>query len=337
MPESLVRTLNPGFDTQALYNATLNAKNALIDSAYNSTLNNMTNAYNTDKMESELQRGEIGRNYDDAKSEIRDQTYRGIEQSKVSAVQRGITNSAQGQALNQGLVRSGNDSINSATRDRDTMLNDLTSRINNLTSKFGADKTNLAANKGIKEYGAQNEAMSAKLGADLDIYKLNSQQDFTAGENALQRDFTSGENVLNREQQTLIANLGYDMQWKVAQLSANTQRAVASLASIDRQAAIALAEEHYQTSRNDRTTDLEMQYIAGDTDMSAKNKFIYFFDLFGKDRKTAEKSYNNQVTLLTKGGTSKPEAEEMVSSRMNTNGSNTAEAIQNYIESLINK
>ena len=251
-----------GFNTQSLYDAQLAAKKALIDQNYNSTKNALQNAYDTNKMEYGLQEGKIGANYDDSIKGIQNQTYRGLEQGKVLQANRGIMNSAMGTAQGQGMVRAGNDNMNQATRDRDMMLNDLTTRINNLTKGFGNDMATLEANKGSQLYGAQNEALSAKLGADMDLYKFDTDwaNQFTMQDRGLthakgmqddMQEFTAMENNLDRNQQWAIAQLNSQTQLKASQISAGAQRYAANLASQDRAAAQQFIEKQWAVERQD--------------------------------------------------------------------------------------
>lgn len=224
------KRINSSPNTQAMYDTAYSAQKALIDENYYNTINRLKGAYNANTMEYGLQRNDIKADYIDSIKSIGQQMYENLQRSKETSSARGIMNSSMGRAQDQGFVRSGSEYINTATTERDKMLNDLQTRITNLTQTYNNDLTTLEASKGAQLSFAQNNALNNKLNADMELYKFDTQVDWNqyamdkGQENNvelahLQNRFNVDLNKLNFEQQKVLTNLNTDAQARLAYVS----------------------------------------------------------------------------------------------------------------------
>lgn len=266
VPEVQPQTRNTSFNTQSLYDAQLAAKYALLEQNYNSARNTLLNAYNTTNMDLGLQKEDINSQYDQLLESIGLDTYENLQRSKEVSSARGIMNSAMGRAQDQSFVRTGSESVNTATTERNAMLNDLTTRINNLTKEYGNNLNTLEQNYASQKYGAQNEAMASKLATDLDLYKFDADwankfalqddsQEFSTTEREATQAWQSLENNLDRDQQWAISQLSASTQLKASQISANAQITAANLAFTSQANAQAFIEKQWETERADAAMD----------------------------------------------------------------------------------
>ena len=80
-------------------------KKALLESNYNSYLNALNKAYETNMLGYDTQRTDLGRKYEESIEGIQDNTYRNIA-GKVNATQRGIMNSNMGVGIRSSIYAS---------------------------------------------------------------------------------------------------------------------------------------------------------------------------------------------------------------------------------------
>lgn len=208
-----------GFDTQSISDATLKAKNALLQQNYNNTNNTLKNNYDSSMNLYNDQEGKINNNYDDTILGINKQTYNDVERSKLMSAQRGVTNSQQGLASDQSMIRQGNDNQNDATKQRNDLLNDLATQIANLTNTFNNSKQTAETNFGLGKTQNLNEALASKLGADMDMWKFNAGNDFTEKMAKMQNGFNIDLSKLGFEQQKALTQLSLDAQARLARVS----------------------------------------------------------------------------------------------------------------------
>jgi hypothetical protein len=234
------------FDTDKQYNATIAAKNALLEQNYNTTLNTLKNNYDTNMSTANLQRDEIGANYQDAVDTIHQQTYDEAEARKVLSAQRGIMNSEQALASRQGVVRRGNDSINSATKERNQMLNELSTKIANLTKAYGNDVATAQTNYGLGQTQALNEALAQKLQADMSLGMFNVGEQNKFG--LQQQGFQHEELMQGRqfEQDVKMFGLNSALQLQIARMQEAGANARASAGN-------ALAKERWEWEKGQTT------------------------------------------------------------------------------------
>lgn len=313
VPQAAPQDNSPKFsyDSNIAYENYLAAKNALIDKTYQDALNTLNKGYDENMMNYDLQKGQIRYGYEDAERDIHGQTYRSIEQANANASNRGLMNSAMGAAQEHGMIREGNRNINIAARDRDRALNDLSTRINNLTKAYHGDLSTLEKNKASDQLAALHESLYLKDERDYDIYKTErgyehdidmQSRGFKHDEGMQQKLFEhnmdmeefrqkwqSMENNLDRIQQWNIAQLNVDAQIKCATLSAGAQRYAADLAYQSASEAQAWIEKTYEEEKPLR--DAERKARLGE--IEDENRAKKFDKLYG------DNIYNNPNTTTT--------------------------------------
>lgn len=309
------------FDTDAQYNAVLKAKQALLESTYNSSMNTLNNNYNSEMALAKDDVTETNSNYDDSVKTINKQTYDDVQRSKVLSAQRGVMNSEQGLAADQSQIRQGNNNVNTVTKQRNQALTDLQTRIANLTNTYSNDKLTAEKNYGLGQTQAQNEALSTKLSADLDIAKTNtaSANTFIAQSNEFQhadetqkRDmqFQMQKQANEFDQQVKMFGLDAALQKELkkmdtetqkycAQLSAGAQVQCARINAASSSAALQFAKTQYadehamvledrQTAKTDKQKALNQKLYESDSNWNPNVK-LNFWDAGGGSMSTDAK------------------------------------------------
>lgn len=297
------------FDTNALYQSVLNAKKAQLESNYNSYLNELNKAYETNMLGYDSQKTDLENQYEQGIESIRDNTYRNIESGKVNATQRGIMNSNMGLALGQASMRAGSEQQNYATQQRNDLLNEINAQINNLTKGFNNDKLTAQTNYGLGNTQALNEALQTKLGADMDIWKQNDQQGFLAGESAL-----------SREQAEMLARLQMENSLKVAGIGASSAANQ-----------LAWAKEMYGMQREDANTEARMNFLVNLPGFNGADK-IGLFD--GTNSKSA-RNVGTMQELMKLYNFSPDEISDYTNQYFTTNARKYGDSFANFLQSIL--
>lgn len=308
------------FDTNALYQSVLNAKKALLESNYNSYLNELNKAYETNMLGYDTQRTDLGRKYEESIEGIQDNTYRNIEAGKVNATQRGIMNSNMGLALGQASMRAGAEQQSYATQQRNDLLNEINAQINNLTKGFNNDKLTAQTNYGLGQTQALNEALQTKLGADMNIWQQNDQQEFLASESLLNRDFTSGENALSRSQQEMLARLQMENALKVAGIGAGSAANQ-----------LAWAKEMYGMEREDSNTQARMNFLTNLPGFDGSDKL----GLFDGPNSESARNVGTMQELMKLSGFSPSEVSNYTNQYFTTNARKYGDSFANFLQSIL--
>ena len=297
------------FDTNALYRSVLNAKKALLESNYNSYLNELNKAYETNMLGYDTQKTDLGREYEKSIEGIQDNTYRNIESGKVNATQRGIMNSNMGLALGQASMRAGAEQQSYATQQRNDLLNEINAQINNLTKGFNNDKLTAQTNYGLGQTQALNEALQTKLGADMNIWQQNDQQGFLAGESAL-----------SREQQEMLARLQMENSLKVAGIGASSAANQ-----------LAWAKEMYGMEREDSNTQARMNFLTNLPGFNGSDKL----GLFDGSNSESARNVGTMQELMKLSGFSPSEVSNYTNQYFTTNARKYGDSFANFLQSIL--
>ena len=240
-----------GFDTDAIMQAQIKARNALLEQQYNTDLNNLNKNYNTNLTNAESTKASVQQDYLNRVEGLKQNTYNELQRSKEFGVQRGITNSALGRAQDQTMLRAGSTAVDSATTERNRVITEISNKINDLTAAFGSDKATLDSNLGQAKLQAMSEAELAKLNADLQLYQKQvdwanqfKMTDINFNNNVslakLQNQFQVDLSKLNFSQQKELQSLSASAQEKLARMSQGASMAQfnANLAAVAKQDAI---------------------------------------------------------------------------------------------------
>lgn len=297
------------FDTNALYQSVLNAKKAQLEGSYNSYLNELNKAFETNMLGYDTQKTDLGREYEKSIEGIQNNTYQNIEAGKVNAAQRGIMNSNMGLALGQASMRAGAEQQSYATQQRNDLLNEINAQINNLTQGYNNDVLTAKTNYGLGNTQALNEALQYKLGADMDIWKQNDQQ-----------DFVSGESALDRSQAEMLARLQMENALKVAGIGASSAANQ-----------LAWAKEMYGMEREDANNEARMNFLVNLPGFDGSDK-LGLFD--GTNSKSA-RNVGTVQELMKLSGFSPSEISNYTNQYFTTNARKYGDAFANFLQSIL--
>ena len=206
------------------------------------------NAYRKNLTAYDQQKGLLGNQYQEAMGQINQSTFDQLRYSKELGSNRGITNSAQMQAQDRAVMRSGANQQYTAQKDRDNAVNNIQQLITDLGAAYGADKSTLEANYGQAKLKAMSDgelmALETQLKVDMfnaemagqfqmadknyanqvELAKMNqgfnqenmkTQNDFTMTMAKYQNDFQANQNAIARSSASAASKEAQYMQNKM--------------------------------------------------------------------------------------------------------------------------
>ena len=133
------------------------------------------NAYQKNLTAYDQQQGKLGSQYQEALGQINQSTFDQLRYSKELGANRGITNSAQMQAQDRAVMRSGANQQYAAQKDRDSAVNNIQQLITDLGAAYGADKATLEANYGSAKLKAMSDGELMALETQLKVDMFNAE------------------------------------------------------------------------------------------------------------------------------------------------------------------
>lgn len=202
----------PRFDTSGIATNMYDGKAALIQAQLDSTMNSLDNNFNTNVMNYNNQVNDVGQDFYNQNEQINQDAYRNIQRNKLLGVNRGVMNTGQQQAMDQGTIRAGNTNRNQATMARDNTLQDIMAQIGNLGQSYGNDKLTAQKNANSGLSAAMSESQLAQLQADMNMYQFDenfNQQKDLRGMDYAQQDKTQAANFA---QETLMQGTRFEQE-----------------------------------------------------------------------------------------------------------------------------
>lgn len=212
---------------------------------------NIKGTYSDAVAEQERLKTQAGENYEGQLDQIDDSRFRESERGKVIGEQRGIGNSTQFQALQQGVVsRAGKQKLEAASN-RDSILSDISQRIAQLGLQKNRDLTvaqaqtdaNIASGKASianqafgQELGIEQEKLNranqladVKSAQDFQSGEREATQLFQSGEAEKSRDFSAEQNLINQDFQASMQERGFEHDVTMFDKNSNLQKTMAAM------------------------------------------------------------------------------------------------------------
>lgn len=209
---------------------------------YNTNMSNLDKTYGENKLTGEKQLEDVKAQYMNTLDQLDEDAYNAYKLSNQRASQRGLTSSAQGEAMLNTVATNTSKQRADINTDRNKTVNDIQTQLNRLSENYGIDRNTLEANFGADKLKAMSQAELEAIQMKLDVDKYNTdwqnkykmqdyQNQFTAGESA--KDRQNQQDMLGKQLdvQKYIANMDNDTKLKIANLDASTQQAVARISA----------------------------------------------------------------------------------------------------------
>lgn len=230
------------FDEDAYKQQKLDALIAELTGQYNTNSANLDKTYNTNVSTANKQIEDVKGQYLDTINQLDEDTYNAYKLANQRASARGLTNSNQGEAMLNTIAVNSSKQRADVNSDRDSTINDIQTKINELGANYGIDNDTLEKNFGSDRLKAMSQTELEAIQMKLDTSKYNVDwankyklQDytnqFTAKENQLNRDTTNrnADNAIKSNEK--IAQLDNDTKKWISQLDNDTQKYVAGLSA----------------------------------------------------------------------------------------------------------
>lgn len=147
---------------------------ASIDSAYQKNISNLGQAYNTNKGELLNQTEDVKQQYLNNMLQHKEDTYIDMKNALYGAEQRGMMNSAQGQAMTNAGLWDASRETSQLSSERDYLVNQIKTNINSLTSNYNLGLNELEKSKLSAEIDGLSENKLQYLASLMDIDKSNT-------------------------------------------------------------------------------------------------------------------------------------------------------------------
>lgn len=147
---------------------------ASIDSAYQKNISNLGQTYNTNKGELLNQTEDVKQQYLNNMLQHKEDTYTDMKNALYGAEQRGMMNSAQGQAMTNAGLWDASRETSQLSSERDYLVNQIKTKINSLSSNYNLGLSELEKSKLSAEIDGLNENKLQYLATMMDIDKYNT-------------------------------------------------------------------------------------------------------------------------------------------------------------------
>lgn len=200
--------------------AYINQQVAAMQNTYNTNLANLTKSYNDNYKRSYDQIASTKNDYDKNIQSLYDSTYKNNALALQQAANRGMTSAAQGIAMGTSGLMSASKKAADLTSDRDTLISNIQTELNRLTSDYNIDKDTLAANFSADKINALSTADLQWLQAALDIENKNNEIYNSFAEAAISNNYNSNEAEKERQWQEQQTEKSYQHDIDMAKLNA---------------------------------------------------------------------------------------------------------------------
>lgn len=157
-------------------------------------LTELEKAYNDAVMQGEMSVRDAERQFEQHKQQVNENAYRDAQATNLSAEARGIGNSQQMLAMEQGNQRHRNNQMNEVITQRDMRINDIQDRIANITKQRDLDVANAnnQFNSSVRQAQAQADMMFNQnmFNVHHEDFVANRNQGFTIDNMNRQQGFT---------------------------------------------------------------------------------------------------------------------------------------------------
>ena len=200
--------------------AYLNQQVAALQNAYNINLANITKSYNDNYKRSYDQIASTKNDYAKNIQTLYDNTYKNNALALQQAANRGMTSAAQGVAMGTSGLMDASKKASDLTSSRDTLISNIQTELNRLTTDYNIDKDLLSANFSADKINAMSTADLQWLQAALDIENENNETYNSFLSTGMQNYYNSSEAEKERAWQEQQTEKGYQHDIDMAKLNA---------------------------------------------------------------------------------------------------------------------
>lgn len=198
--------------------AQIKEQSAIINQNAENEIVNIQKAYDSAVAQGQLSQEEANRQFEENKEAIYQQAYRDTQSTELSASSRGIGNSQQLLGLMAGDNARKNSNVGDARQQRDTRINDIRSRIDEISLHRDLDVSNIESSRDSQLLQSKS-AIDANRYGQMNQMDMGELQDFRQHQNQKelqQGGFDHESNMMDKNQEFTQDNMevthGYDLE-----------------------------------------------------------------------------------------------------------------------------
>ena len=189
-----------------------------LEQNYNTDLARLKKTYNNSMLGYETQKNQVDSDYTANREQLYSDAYYNNKLATQTAASRGLTSSAQGLAMNVGVLAQASQRASELTNNRDKLINDINLNVNRLSSDYNVDRDTLLSNFNAGKLNALSTSELQYMQAALEVDDYNANiwnelvmnkynNDYQSAETQKDRDFKAAESEKDRALQTYLTRL----------------------------------------------------------------------------------------------------------------------------------